>query len=50
MVVPDGAAGLDDVLYAALAGTLHLSPKGKKASGPRSRPTGGDPLLFSPPR
>ena len=24
MVVPDGAAGLDDVLYAALAGTLHI--------------------------
>ena len=47
MVVPDGAAGLDDVAHAALAGPLHVVAEGEEGVGAHGNAgLGGDPRLF----
>ena len=47
VVIPDGAAGLGDVLHAGLAGTLHIVAEGEEGIGPAGDAgLGGDPGLF----
>ena len=47
VVIADGAAGLSDILHAALAGTLHIITKGEECIAAHSH-TGlrGDPSLL----